>query len=418
MFMGMDGFDWFVGVVEDRMDPLKLGRMKVRMAALHPEKKGSVQGISTSDLKWCHPLTTIFDAAMNGIGRSPLGVVEGTWVWGFFRDSLKQEAIVVGTLPGIPSEAPNGSRGFYDPNEQYPRVSHLNEPDTNRLSRNDVDPNDYNETKSVDDFQRGETPYVYRPHEIIAKKRAAEEKSIPIAAYRSNNEVYDELKTPYNASYPFNHVCESESGHVHEIDDTEGSERLHTYHRTGSFDEIHADGSHVEKIVGDDYEIVVKDKNAFIKGNLNITVVGDATMYIQGNTRQQVDGNVESQVKGNVDYYIEGNVTGEVNGTVDQTIHGNVIQEVDGNVNQTIHGGQGLTQTVDNTVTINCRDYILNASSSIKTSTNSHEETANNHKTLATSISRDGLTINDAGGGATLDLQGIASLDGITIHLG
>ena len=27
-FMGKDGFQWFVGVVEDRNDPQKLGRLK------------------------------------------------------------------------------------------------------------------------------------------------------------------------------------------------------------------------------------------------------------------------------------------------------------------------------------------------------------------------------------------------------
>ena len=26
-FMGQDGFSWFVGVVEDRNDPIKLGRV-------------------------------------------------------------------------------------------------------------------------------------------------------------------------------------------------------------------------------------------------------------------------------------------------------------------------------------------------------------------------------------------------------
>ena len=29
-FMGMDGFIWFTGVVEDRNDPSKLGRVRVR----------------------------------------------------------------------------------------------------------------------------------------------------------------------------------------------------------------------------------------------------------------------------------------------------------------------------------------------------------------------------------------------------
>ena len=29
-FMGQDGFIWFVGVVEDRADPLTIGRVRVR----------------------------------------------------------------------------------------------------------------------------------------------------------------------------------------------------------------------------------------------------------------------------------------------------------------------------------------------------------------------------------------------------
>ena len=29
-FMGLDGFIWFVGVVEDRNDPDQLGRVRVR----------------------------------------------------------------------------------------------------------------------------------------------------------------------------------------------------------------------------------------------------------------------------------------------------------------------------------------------------------------------------------------------------
>ena len=41
-FMGMDGFVWFTGVVEDRNDPSKLGRVKVRCLGLHTESKGEL----------------------------------------------------------------------------------------------------------------------------------------------------------------------------------------------------------------------------------------------------------------------------------------------------------------------------------------------------------------------------------------
>lgn len=38
-FMGMDGFVWWTGVVEDRNDPAKLGRVRVRCLGFHTEDK-------------------------------------------------------------------------------------------------------------------------------------------------------------------------------------------------------------------------------------------------------------------------------------------------------------------------------------------------------------------------------------------
>ena len=34
-FMGLDGFIWFVGVVENRNDPAELGRVQVRCLGYH-----------------------------------------------------------------------------------------------------------------------------------------------------------------------------------------------------------------------------------------------------------------------------------------------------------------------------------------------------------------------------------------------
>ena len=38
-FMGMEGFVWWYGVVEDRKDPLYLGRVKVRCIGFHTDDK-------------------------------------------------------------------------------------------------------------------------------------------------------------------------------------------------------------------------------------------------------------------------------------------------------------------------------------------------------------------------------------------
>ena len=140
-FMGRDGFIWFAGVVEDRQDPLKLGRVRVRCLGYHTEDKNA---LPTTDLPWAHPLLPITSSGVSGIGQTPLGLLEGSWVIGFFRDAdTKQDAVILGALPGKPTTtgAQNLAEGlgFSDPNGVYPRKEHANESDVNRLARNDAD---------------------------------------------------------------------------------------------------------------------------------------------------------------------------------------------------------------------------------------------------------------------------------------
>ena len=101
-FLGQDGFIWFIGVVEDRADPQKLGRVRVRCLGYHTEDKVA---LPTSDLPWASPVLPITSSGISGIGQTPLGLVEGSWVLGFFRDSIyAQEPMILGSLPGRPSD--------------------------------------------------------------------------------------------------------------------------------------------------------------------------------------------------------------------------------------------------------------------------------------------------------------------------
>ena len=43
--------------------------------------------------------------------------------------------------------------------------------------------------------------------------------------------TFGEPPSSYATKYPFNHVYETESGHVKEFDDTEGEERIREYHK-------------------------------------------------------------------------------------------------------------------------------------------------------------------------------------------
>ena len=38
-FAGKNGFTWFIGVIEDRQDPLKMGRVRVRCVGWHADNR-------------------------------------------------------------------------------------------------------------------------------------------------------------------------------------------------------------------------------------------------------------------------------------------------------------------------------------------------------------------------------------------
>ena len=96
----------YTGCVENRKDPLKLGRCQVRVVGVHTHDKTV---LPTEELPWAYPMQPILSAAMSGIGHTPLGVVEGTWVVVMFQDDDKQYPIILGTIGGIPQTETNVS---------------------------------------------------------------------------------------------------------------------------------------------------------------------------------------------------------------------------------------------------------------------------------------------------------------------
>lgn len=280
----MGSFVWWVGVAEDRMDPLKLGRIRVRILGYHTADKSM---IPTESLYWAFPVQPIVSGAMNGIGVSPTGIVEGTHVVGFFRDGHDaQDPIILGTLGGISNEV-ESSQGFSDPNGQYPRDDFVEEPDTNRLARNE----------KIEDT-------------IVQEKKDGLDKQVKKSL---NDGEWTEPTTPYAAQYPYNHVRETESGHIEEWDDTEGAERFHRYHPSGTFIEDHPDGTQVRKIQSDKYEIVLGDEHIHIKGgtdgaqgNLTVTIEGDCNMLVKGDTRLETEGNRDEYVHGDYQLLVGG----------------------------------------------------------------------------------------------------------------
>jgi len=244
---GRDGFIWFTGVVEDRNDPERLGRVRVRIFSYHTEDKSK---IPTNDLHWSHIIYPVTTPSMDGMGHTPSFLVEGSQVFGFFRDpDAFQEPMILGSIPGVASRSANTSKGFNDPNGVYPSIT--GEPDTNRLARG-----------------------------VYHESREEKEENVTTGVSSADGSTWDELQIENNAQYPKNHVFESESGHVVEFDDTNGSERIHEYHTSGTFYEIDADGNKVTRVVGDNYEIVAGSDYVNIKGNANLTVDGNFNLKV------------------------------------------------------------------------------------------------------------------------------------------
>jgi hypothetical protein len=70
-------------------------------------------------------------------------------------------------------------------------------------------------------------------------------------------------------------------------------------HKTGTYVEVDAAGDKTTVVVGDNYKVIVKDNNVYVKGECNLTVDGNLRTYVKGNYLLEVDGDKFEYVKGN-----------------------------------------------------------------------------------------------------------------------
>jgi len=297
-------FLWFTGVIEDVNDPEEMGRYRVRCFGYHSENKGD---IPTKDLPWANVMMPVTSASTSGIGQSATGLVQGSWVIGFFRDGRNaQDPVIMGSIPSMFEARPNYDFGFNDPDQVYPLEDSLKKPDTPQPARKD-----------------------YKDSAVYKSKDSRSNISVTPAAPEG------ETSTPWSLPsltdnvvpiYPNNHVYQSESGHVLEFDDTSGKERISIFHKSGSYDEVIASGDRSVVIVGDSYEVVIQNKNIYITGDLNLNVDGNMNTKVAKN--YTLDVGEEMKVT----------VGGEQNIKASKTI-------IDNNVDVT--GDGTLTATVD-----------------------------------------------------------------------
>lgn len=343
----------FIGVVEDRNDPLQLARVKVRAYSIHTEDKTQT---STRELPWAVVLQPN-NAATSGVGFSGTGIVEGTWVFGIFLDDDYQNPLIIGSLHGKPSLGPDKKAGFNDPRGVYPKgdgeTHSLGESSITRLARGRKHAEKHSvmvsKRKGKDllgkvDIAKGNSLGAIFPriNEAFTRRGSWEE---PHPRTGAKEDKWWKGGNNYS-TYPFCHVYYSESGHALEVDDTPGAERLHMYHRTGTFQEVQDTGDKIEKIVGDDYEIDLKNKHVYIKGDYTITVDGDSRELVHGDKYVEVDGNYfltvrkdyRKSVTGNEAKEILSDKTTQINGNHNERVSKNFVKSIIGAATESIKG--------------------------------------------------------------------------------
>jgi hypothetical protein len=169
--------------------------------------------------QWASCVTPVTSASYRGVGDTP-SLIIGSEVFGFFADGNRGEVrIIVGSIPQQPDDDNSNALSFE---------------------------------------ARGKNPETKR-------------KIHPI-----------EPDSAYAAEYPFNRVIKTRAGHMIELDDTEGSERVHIYHSSGTSIEMAPDGRLTVRNPGDSFEVVGGIKNIAVSGDVNVEVGGSLNAVVKG----------------------------------------------------------------------------------------------------------------------------------------
>lgn len=302
-----DHFKWFVARVSDLKDPEYIGRVRIRIIHNQTGELGKFKqgksGIRNDELLWAWPLSGIQSASLNwrklaekeagleefntpdwidAVGISPTGIAVGTYVFGFYLDAHEQNIPII--------------FGTYHKASVYPEpVS--DDPSVNSLLQ----------------LEKPEEPQFYSDVAALARGKDGDGgQTLPKEPYTQAQilTTTSEPRSAYNTEYPYNVTYTTKSGHAIELDDTVGHERIHIWHRSGSYEEIsngppnegeRFKGRRVKKTVGDDYEIVLKNKNTLVKENQNQEIAKNRTTRILIDDTKSV-GNTMNYTVGN-DWY-------------------------------------------------------------------------------------------------------------------
>ena len=333
IFMGKDGFHWFIGVVEDRNDPLQVGRVRVRAVGYHTENKTI---LPTEDLPWATVMTSTESSGMSGLGTTPHFLVLGTHIVGFFRDVDCQEPVILGALPGAPGQYGNPNVGFADPTRRSEDTSEVDynrsyypktpeESDINELARGVLtatNPNFREGTRHVDVAAAGRDQFTVSTvnEDLTIDAVTFNTFSEPRVANSDNT-----ISGTYKPTYPLNHVYETETGHLMEFDDTPDHARINIFHNSGTYMELSKNGTRVNHTAGDEHNTAL-NRFTNIKDNETLTVNG--SMKILVNTDRIEGQNFDIQIDDGANLNIQVD-----KGAANIVVKGNVNLKADGDLN-------------------------------------------------------------------------------------
>lgn len=229
-----------------------------------------------------------------------------------------------------------------------------------------------------------QVPLVISPLDTLFDNSGVNGSAVSISPTQPGTTYYDphghEPPMAPKGVYPYVQVHTTESGHIKEIDDTPGHERLLDMHRTGTYTEINADGRKVNKIVGDNFTIVVQDDKTWVSGYMDL--------YVQGNIRITCLNDVSLNVGGRV----------EINSGDDVRIKGKSIslESSQGDINIVSNGNTNLQ-------TLAGYDFNLFSGANASFQTSGQGSFNLNSQGAIITSSVQGTTLNDLGPGLFID---------------
>lgn len=223
-----------------------------------------------------HELSTTHKRAANGV-RNASNASEAAQAWGSYyevyqghndpssksfqrRMQYAQQFYQDGSLPST------NLTGFRDPTNSLPTPEYRGEPSTHMNARG------FN---------------MYSNQRRILSKDDGRMTGIPAAGEVG---TFGEPELKAAPQYPYNNVTATRSGHLFELDDTPGVERLNIEHKSGTSIEMFADGSLVKRTKGNEYDMISGDSHVGILGKYFMTSVNDMHIRSTADMTIQSDG--------------------------------------------------------------------------------------------------------------------------------